>query len=211
MTPTPETQGTTPGRREFAPNATNHAETRSTTDRIDRPSALTRDHSGRGAIRRITPMRRLSLFLRRPPAAPHPPCSHPFSPPSLSCLFLFLSRLFALSDCVPTFLRSLFVSLSLSLSLRFASTSAQSRVWVCAPCGRASLFLSHDSPPLISLLGPPRRALSRCDIANSCVSSRRADFCHAAAAGIRLRNLGPRGGGGGGGDCLSPYGAFADT
>lgn len=64
-----------------------------------------------------------------PLPSPHPSCSHPFSPPTLSCLFLCLSCLFAFADCVPTFLRSLFV---LSLSLPFVSTSAQSRVWVCA-------------------------------------------------------------------------------
>jgi hypothetical protein len=107
------------------------AETRSFDYRSNRsPSALTRDHSGRGAIRRITPMRRLSLFLRYSLSARRPSCSPSLLPAtSLSCLFLFLSRLFALTDCVPTFLRSLFVSLFLS---PFASTSAQSRVWVCA-------------------------------------------------------------------------------
>lgn len=154
------------------------------------PSALTRDHSGRGAIRRITPMRRLSLFLRYPLPAPHPSCSHPFSPPSLSCLFLCLSRLFALADCVPTFLRSLFVSLSFSPVREHERAIA--RVGVR---GRASLFLSHDSPPLISPLGPPRRALSQRDIANSCVSSRRADFYRSTTTrSFKLRKLRLRGG-----------------
>lgn len=89
-------------------------------------------------------------------------------------------------------LRSHLSALPLRLSLFLAHSHeherAIARVGVCARC-RASLFLSHDSPPLISPLGPPRRALSQCDIANSCVSSRRADFCHAGTASISLRNL----------------------
>lgn len=63
------------------------------TDRIDRSRHSREIHSGRGAIRRITPMRRLSLFLRY---------SHP---PLLISLSLTLSR-------SPSLSRSAFPSLS---------------------------------------------------------------------------------------------------
>lgn len=94
------------------------------------PTALTRDHSGRGAIRRITPMRRLSLFLRYPLSPPLIPLARI---PSPRPLFLASSSASRASSRSPTaFPPFCAPSSSLSLSLPFASTSAQSRVWVCA-------------------------------------------------------------------------------
>lgn len=75
-------------------DCTNLRFSNSTTDRIDR-STLARDHSGRGAIRRITPMRRLSLFLRYPLRTSPPPPPAPPHPPPPSSLFLASSSSFS--------------------------------------------------------------------------------------------------------------------
>lgn len=76
---------------------------------------------------------------------------------SFSRLLLFLLRSLRRSH-LPTH--------SLSSSLFHKSKRATARVGVRGP----SLFLSHDSPLLRPLLGPPRRALSQRGITNSCVN-----------------------------------------
>lgn len=104
-------------------------------------------------------MRRLSLFLRRPLPAPHPSRSRPFSPPSLSCLFLFLSRLFALADCVPTFLP---LPLRLARAPHSFSFSPRSRARARnRTCGCARSCLVVSLPRLASPYLPAGATASR--------------------------------------------------
>lgn len=97
---------------------------------------------------------------------------------SLSCLFLLLllSRLFALADCVPTFLRSLF------LSFVNASTSAQSRVWVCA------VVLVVSLPRLATPLSPPPRGSA----ASRVIAARYRGFLRRASLRGSTRHDAPR-------------------
>lgn len=150
-------RGTTSDRRRFAPNKTDRAQTHSTADRIDRPSALTRDHSGRGAIRRITPMRRLSLFLQHPLSTPRPSCSHPFSP---SSLFLASSSSSRASSRSPTAFPPFYAPSWSSLFLSRSRARARNRA-----CGCARSCLVVSLPRLASPYLPTGATASRVIVA----------------------------------------------
>lgn len=147
-------------RRGFAPNTTSRAETNPFELPIESIALGTRERSLWS--RSDPPNNSHETPLPFPPV----PTRRPSSPSlasllpalSLSCLFLFLSRLFALADCVPTFpalpLRPL--SHTLSLSLPFARARARNRA-----CGCARSCLVVSLPRLASPYLPTGATASR--------------------------------------------------